>query len=93
MFQLPGVKYFMSKKLCQDPLVNFFGCQQQRGKSNENPTGFFLNTQALRVINMECQNVSGGYSKLKREFQSYRESIEFEFINKRTKHVHDEYCE
>ena len=34
MFQ---VKNFMSEKLCQDPLGNFYGCQQQREKSNENP--------------------------------------------------------
>ena len=34
MFQ---VKNFMNEKLCQDPLGNFYGCQRQREKSNENP--------------------------------------------------------
>lgn len=48
----PGVKYFLSEKICQDPLEKFFGCQRQRGKTNDNPTvaEVFKNTDALRVI-------------------------------------------
>ena len=44
---------FLSKKLNQDPLEKFFGCQRQRGQTNENLTAaeFVKNTQALRVIN------------------------------------------
>ena len=44
---------FLSEKLNQDPLEKFFGCQRQRGRTNENPTAaeFVKNTQALRVIN------------------------------------------
>ena len=34
----PGVEFFLSEKLCQDPLEKFFGRQQQRGKTNDNPT-------------------------------------------------------
>ena len=30
LFKVPGVKIFFSRTLCQDPLVNFFGCQWQR---------------------------------------------------------------
>lgn len=50
---------FLSEKLTQDPLENFFGCQRQKGKTNENPTvaDFLKNTQSLRVINslgLEC---------------------------------------
>lgn len=30
IFQIPGVKAFLSEKLCQDPLEKFFGCQRQR---------------------------------------------------------------
>jgi len=49
----------MSEKLTQDPLEKFFGCQRQKGRSNENPTlaDFLKNTQSLRVINslgLEC---------------------------------------
>lgn len=48
----PGVKYFLSEKICQDSLEKFFGCQRQRGKANDNPmvSEVYKNTQALRVI-------------------------------------------
>ena len=32
----PGVEFFLSEKLCQDPLEKFFGRQRQRGKTNDN---------------------------------------------------------
>jgi len=56
LFTIPGVKEFLSEKLCQDPLEKFFGCQRQRGRVNENPTAtqFLKNTQALRVVNSFC---------------------------------------
>ena len=38
VFTIPGVKYFLSERLSQDLLENFFGCQCQRGGTNENPT-------------------------------------------------------
>ena len=59
IFQIPGVKAFLSEKLCQDPLEKFFGCQRQRGGVNDNPNvqQFCANTQALRVINSVCGNV------------------------------------
>ena len=62
MFTVPGVTCLLSEKLCQDPLEKFFGCQRQRGGVNENPTAqeFCTNTQALRVVNSFCQNVSWG---------------------------------
>ena len=62
LFTVPGVTCFLSEKLSQDPLEKFFGCQRQRGGVNENPTvkEFCKNTQALRVINSACQNVSRG---------------------------------
>ena len=48
IFKLPGVSAFLSRKLCQDPVEKFFGCQRQRGGTNENPTvaEFCKNTQA-----------------------------------------------
>ena len=62
LFTIPGVTCFLSEKLCQDPLEKFFGCQRQRGGVNENPTvqEFCTNTQALRVVNSFCRNVSRG---------------------------------
>ena len=29
IFTLPGVKLFLSQRICQDPLENFFSCQRQ----------------------------------------------------------------
>ena len=69
VFIIPGVKSFLSQRLCQDPLENFFGCQHQRGGVHDNPSvqEFVKNTQAPRVINSFCKgpakgNCQGGYS-------------------------------
>ena len=61
LFTIPGVTVFMSNRICQDPLENFFSQQRQRGRANENPTmtEFLKNTQALRVINSTCSAVHG----------------------------------
>ena len=61
LFEVPGVRAFLSIKLCQDPLENFFGQQRQRGRTNENPNvkDFIKNTQALRVVHGVCRNVKG----------------------------------
>ncbi len=60
---VPGVKFFLSEKISQDPLEKFFGMQRQRGATNENPNVHQAckNTQALRVINTTCKfvNVKG----------------------------------
>lgn len=49
---LPGVSYFLSDKLNQDPLENFFGLIRQHGRVNNNPTIYeaMKSTQTLRVI-------------------------------------------
>ena len=62
IFTIPGVKFFLSEKISQDPIEKFFGCQRQRGLTNENPTAHEMckNTQALRVINTVCRNVTKG---------------------------------
>ena len=62
VFTIPGVKCFLSEKLCQDPLEKLFGCQRQCGGVNENPNvyEFCSNTRALRVVNCICQDVSHG---------------------------------
>ena len=61
LFSIPGVKAFLSEKLCQYPLEEFFGCQRQRGRVNENPNcqDFCKNTQALRVVNSFVGPVKG----------------------------------
>ena len=62
IFTIPGVKFFLSERISQDPLENFFGCQRQRGGASENPNvqDFCKNTQALRVINSVCGSVPRG---------------------------------
>ena len=62
VFAIPGVKVFLSEKLSQDTLEKFFGCQRQRGGTSDDPTvaEFLKNTNALRVINTVCRNVSHG---------------------------------
>ena len=49
LFSLPGVKSFLSQRICQDPLEKFFGCQRQRGDTPDNPTSaeFLKTTRAL----------------------------------------------
>lgn len=56
LFSQPGVKVFLSRKLCQDPLEKFFGCQRQKGGAHDNPNvgEFVKNTQVLRVVNSFC---------------------------------------
>ena len=65
IFTIPDVKFFLSEKLSQDPLEKFFGCQRQRGGTNQNPTvkEALVNTQALRVINTSCKVVSRGNTR------------------------------
>ncbi len=54
VFTLSDGKSFLSQRICQDPLENFFGRQRQRGGVHDNPKvkEFLENTQALRVIKM-----------------------------------------
>jgi len=53
---------FLSERISQDLLENFFGCQRQRRGAHENPNvyEFCKNTNALKVINTVCGNVSKG---------------------------------
>lgn len=61
LFTMPGVKVFLSQRICQDPLEKFFGCQRQRGATHDNPNAleFLRNTQALRVANIASKAVKG----------------------------------
>ena len=60
IFTIPGVETFLSERLTQDPLEQFFGMQRQWGGTSENPLvqTFCKNTQALRVVNSICSGVS-----------------------------------
>ena len=62
LFTVPGVKFFLSRHICQDPIEKFFGCQRQCGGTHNNPTvkEFQQNTQALRVVNSICRDVVKG---------------------------------
>ena len=53
IFDLPGVKVFLSGKINQDPLEKFFGCIRQHGRTNDNPSVLeaLQSTQTLRVVN------------------------------------------
>ena len=61
LFTIPGVKAFLSRRLSQDPLEQFFGCVRQRGGVHDNPNAvqFLKNTQVLRVVNT-CKPVARG---------------------------------
>jgi len=53
LLKLPGVTghYFLSERLSQDPIENYFGRQQARGGQSDNPTvkACLENAQSLRV--------------------------------------------
>ena len=77
LFTIPGVKIFLSEKLSQDPLEKFFGCQRQRGGTGDDPTvaEFVKNTNALRVIDTVCGNVSRGNCRGNKEsFDTQKEN-------------------
>lgn len=71
LFTIPGVTAFLSNRICQDPLENFFGRQRQRGRVNENPCvqEFLKNTQALRVASSSCAAVKGNCRGGDKEFE------------------------
>ena len=52
LFSLPDVISFLSQRICQDPLEQFFGCQRQRGGVHDNPncSEFMKNTQAPLLL-------------------------------------------
>ena len=56
VFAIPGVTAFLSNRLCQDPLENFFGQQRQRGRVNEISMCHSSSRihQHLRIVNGIC---------------------------------------
>ena len=65
VLQLPDVHYFLSVKLCQDPLESFFGKQRMRGGHCDNPTvqTFLCGTSSLRVQGSVAQKPIHGNCK------------------------------
>ena len=63
LFDVEGVKFFLSEHISQDPSEKFFGCQRQRGRVNENPkiSDFCKNTQPLEILDIfvEIQQLKG----------------------------------
>ena len=85
LFSLPGVKFFLTAKLNQDPLEKFFGLQRQRGAVNDNPNvkDFLTNTQALRVINTVCGNIRGNVRGTDKKRMYTDEDIDMQPLKKR----------
>lgn len=82
---LPGVSFFLSGKLNQDPLEKFFGCLRQQGRVNNNPTAseVIKSTQTFRVINsIRFYDIVGNCRGVKRKAIEL-EDIDMEPLKKR----------
>lgn len=88
LFTIPGVDFFLSNRLCQDPLENFFGQQRQRGRVHDNPNvpEFFKNTQALRVVNGFCRDVVKGNCRGDKSRKRSSEDIDKPLPKRKCKH-------
>ena len=75
IFTIHGVTVFLSNRVCQDPLENFFGMQRQRGRVKPNTSEFVKNTQALRVVNSGCATVRGNCRGTQKNDVRERQSI------------------
>ena len=62
LFENTDTQVFFSRRICQDPLEKFFGCQRQISATNNNITveEFQKNTQALRIVNSFCRGAVRG---------------------------------
>ena len=91
LFSIPGVSVFLSNRICQDPLENFFGQVRQKGRVNENPNAseFLKTTQALRVVNTTCKTVKGNCRGSRKKKASPQDDLEIEntpLKKRKTKH-------
>ena len=71
--------YFLSERLSQDPLENYFGQQRARGGRNENPSlhQCVHNAAAVRVQkSMALEAVRGNCSRKRRLFSKKEQSID-----------------
>jgi hypothetical protein len=93
LFKIPGIKSFLSEKLCQDPLEKYFGEQRQKGRTNENPTAsqFLKNQQSLRVVNSIKINTSKGNTRGHKRLNHV--PLDDEPLPKRKRSSHKSKCE
>ena len=68
LLRLPGEKYLLSERFCQDPLESFFGHQRSMGGHNDNPDApsFMHNTVSIRVQGTTALNTLRGELPQKR---------------------------
>ena len=86
LFTVPGVKFFLSRRICQDLIEKFFACQRQRGRTHDNPNvqEFLKNTQALRVVNGICRDVAkGNCGATRRRSWARRRTLHYRKDNRR----------
>lgn len=81
--------YFLSERISQDPLENYFGNQRARGGRNEHPTvqQCLYNAAALRVQkSMALEPVRGNCNRKRRLFHDEQPPIDSTPLPKRKRH-------
>ncbi len=91
IFTIPGVTAFLSNRICQDPLENFFGQVRQKGRVNENlsVSEFIKTTQALRVVNTGCAAVKSNCRGSRNKANPHNDPLQIEntpLKKRKTKH-------
>ena len=84
LLHIDGVCAFLSEKLSQDSIENYFGRLRQHGRANENPTiaQVLKSSQNIRVINsIWVDDITGNCRGSKRKSYDL-ESVSFECFNK-----------
>ena len=84
LLKIDGVRAFLSEKLSQDSIENYFGRLRQHGRANENPTiaQVLKSSQSLRVINsIWVDEITGNCRGSKRKSYDL-ESINSHDLNK-----------
>ena len=84
LLRLDGVSVFLSEKLSQDSIENYFGNLRQLGRANENPTiaQVLKNSQNIRVINsIWLKEITGNCRGCKRKSYDL-ESVNLDDLNK-----------
>ena len=49
LLEIPGAEYFLTEKLNQDPLEQWFGKQRMKGGPNDNPNVMEFGYNALKI--------------------------------------------
>ena len=87
IFKIPDVKSFLSPRICQDPLEQFFGLQRQRGGVHDNPNvqEFVKKTQALRVVNSVARAPGRGNCRRGKQDTSFDKENIYKPLPKQTR--------